>query len=1073
MDFTVTSGFEYLNLGDASEAEKQILYEILFKAPEAMQAQKSLFIQLKPHPGEIFSTVLGAVTGGGGQSSNIIISNVSGSHHHVQGHSDGVPQHYVLPSHVVVSSHEQTNGPHVSVASPPQPVMIMDQQNVSQGPQPIRNFYPTGQYVQQPGAPIHVPITAYHSHLAQHGAFVGGSFIPHHPHMAPQQYPGLSMQQIAYGGIPMSSAQPFTAPPQTEDHGQKSHEHSPNSPNAQQGNNKSGYRKTQNRPRRNDEPMQQQQAMPHNQFAQQFYQNPMTYGTVFYNPALAQTVTNVTGPPIIMPPTGQQPQPGMYQPQFQPQLYAPHPPPGDVDQQQHHHVHPTTMSMNSGPPIALPSQPQVPPASKDLPEFIPPPQQNAVNGPSTPVPQAEESTKEVPEAEFKPETDKPLDVQQSDSELIKKEDIPVVSVQIEQAETSVEQLEEPKIASSATESSELESVSVSAPEKDKTKEILTKPSSSPSPQSSPRDKPANSPRSIPKKDNPEFPQLGVNSSNITLANGPGTTAPAVGRSWASIASSRSSTVTNGPANGLVVSTPTNTKSSSISPAGGAEGDGNHTGGPQIINYVPISSSSSDIKLLTQPFYSDSAPFDPAYLSNEDDPTALSLGEFLANYNLNHHSLSLTPRGLSNQSNFCYINATLQSLIACPPFVNLFRGMSKIIGTKPCKATPIIQSVFDFVMEFEPITRYNQNNKNKKPQDAFYIGASFEPTGVRKVLGFFDGATFKVEGRQEDAEEFLSHLLNGLHDEMLKLIRWYDSKKEKQTAKTVGVPKPKTVAPPQPSLPVPVTTNGESVETFGEDEESWQVMGPKNKGSMTRKTDVSKSPISEMFVGQMSSVLNRGGGPISKTTTLQPFFTLQLDIQDDNIHSVRDALEGLSTKEEVSCTSSVNGQEIAMWKQLSLEVLPIILVVHLKRFLFDKSCTKIYKLAKKVDFSVDLEIGKDLLSVNCKNKISQTKQRLYKLFAAVYHDGEDAHKGHYIADTFHPSGGSLWGQFGWIRYDDTAVKGIPESQLNAQPPRVPYLLYYRRVDTLSQSKKVQDRERDRPNFDSRSNNDSRQ
>ena len=88
-----------------------------------------------------------------------------------------------------------------------------------------------------------------------------------------------------------------------------------------------------------------------------------------------------------------------------------------------------------------------------------------------------------------------------------------------------------------------------------------------------------------------------------------------------------------------------------------------------------------------------------------------------------------------------------------------------------------------------------------------------------------------------------------------------------------------------------------------------------------------------------------------------------DWQDENIHSVRDALEGLSTKEEVSVVSTVNGQEMAIWKQLSLEVLPVILVLHMKRFVYDKSGNKIYKLDKKVDFSVDLEIGKGTL-INC-------------------------------------------------------------------------------------------------------------
>lgn len=37
----------------------------------------------------------------------------------------------------------------------------------------------------------------------------------------------------------------------------------------------------------------------------------------------------------------------------------------------------------------------------------------------------------------------------------------------------------------------------------------------------------------------------------------------------------------------------------------------------------------------------------------------------------------------------------------------------------------------------------------------------------------------------------------------------------------------------------------------------------------------------------------------------------------------------------------------------------------------------------------------------------SKQRVYKLFAVVYHEGVEAVKGHYLTDTFH-------GQVGWIR-----------------------------------------------------------
>jgi ubiquitin carboxyl-terminal hydrolase 10 len=71
-----------------------------------------------------------------------------------------------------------------------------------------------------------------------------------------------------------------------------------------------------------------------------------------------------------------------------------------------------------------------------------------------------------------------------------------------------------------------------------------------------------------------------------------------------------------------------------------------------------------------------------------------------------------------------------------------------------------------------------------------------------------------------------------------------------------------------------------------------------------------------------------------------------------------------------------------------------------------------------------------------------KQRTYKLFAVVYHDGKEASKGHYITDVFHVGYGH------WIRYDDSIVKSVSENVvLHPQPPRVPYLLYYRRCDTF--------------------------
>lgn len=71
-----------------------------------------------------------------------------------------------------------------------------------------------------------------------------------------------------------------------------------------------------------------------------------------------------------------------------------------------------------------------------------------------------------------------------------------------------------------------------------------------------------------------------------------------------------------------------------------------------------------------------------------------------------------------------------------------------------------------------------------------------------------------------------------------------------------------------------------------------------------------------------------------------------------------------------------------------------------------------------------------------------KAKQYKLFAIVYHDGKEASKGHYLTDAYHV------GYARWLRYDDAIVKAVAEEQvLKPHGTRVPYLLFYRRSDSI--------------------------
>ena len=114
-----------------------------------------------------------------------------------------------------------------------------------------------------------------------------------------------------------------------------------------------------------------------------------------------------------------------------------------------------------------------------------------------------------------------------------------------------------------------------------------------------------------------------------------------------------------------------------------------------------------------------------------------------------------------------------------------------------------------------------------------------------------------------------------------------------------------------------------------------------------------------------------------------------------------------------------------------------MVLHLKLH-NGEDAQKIRKSQKKIDFSIDLEMPKECLTNVDRPKYS----RNYKLLAVVHHDGKEIGKGHYFTDIYH-IGTSLW-----LRCDDSKVDAISVQQLmKPQNAKIPYLLFYRRCDTL--------------------------
>ncbi|KAM4614521.1 ubiquitin carboxyl-terminal hydrolase 10 isoform 2-T2 [Discoglossus pictus] len=412
----------------------------------------------------------------------------------------------------------------------------------------------------------------------------------------------------------------------------------------------------------------------------------------------------------------------------------------------------------------------------------------------------------------------------------------------------------------------------------------------------------------------------------------------------------------------------------------------------------------------------------------EDPVAIKIAELLETVKLVHKPVSLQPRGLINKGNWCYINATLQALVACPPMYHLLKSIP--IYTKvqrPCTSTPMIDSFVRLMNEFTnmPVLTKAKQAAGEKVVRDIRPGAPFEPTYIYRLLTV-SKSSLSEKGRQEDAEEYLGFILNGLHEEMLLLK--------------------KLLFPQNDKMPIsngPDIQPGTEEDEVNQDEqegsdEEWEQVGPRNKSLVTRQADFVQTLITDIFGGHMRSVVYQQSS--KESATLQPFFTLQLDIQSEKIRTVQDALESLVARESVQGYTTKTKQEVEISRRVTLEELPPVLVLHLKRFVFEKTggCQK---LIKNIEYPVDLEISKDLLSPGVKSKIFKG-QRTYRLFAVVYHHGNSATGGHYTTDVFQI------GLNGWLRIDDQTVKVINQYQVVKQTvERTAYLLYYRRVDLL--------------------------
>lgn len=243
------------------------------------------------------------------------------------------------------------------------------------------------------------------------------------------------------------------------------------------------------------------------------------------------------------------------------------------------------------------------------------------------------------------------------------------------------------------------------------------------------------------------------------------------------------------------------------------------------------------------------------------------------------------------------------------------------------------------------------------------------------------------GKQQDAEEFLTLLLDELQTECARVIE--------------GTTKTANNVPASPVAP--------------DEDSGWTTVDSRQKSSVTQQSGLPQvtTPLTRIFHGQIRHELQVPGRKLSNTDqTLQ---TLRLHIDAPSIKDVMQALHHWNVPETIKELST---PQKAATSQAFIHSLPHVLVLHLLRF-EHLSGNSYRKDGKKVGYPLELTIPSTILSRQKRKEYSAGTAGIprYSLVAVVYHHGADMDQGHYSVDVRRQDGHS------WVRINDTKIEAI--------------------------------------------------
>ncbi|KAM4589778.1 ubiquitin carboxyl-terminal hydrolase 2a isoform 1-T2 [Fundulus diaphanus] len=378
--------------------------------------------------------------------------------------------------------------------------------------------------------------------------------------------------------------------------------------------------------------------------------------------------------------------------------------------------------------------------------------------------------------------------------------------------------------------------------------------------------------------------------------------------------------------------------------------------------------SSLLRSSTQEAFSSSSS--KAFSSSVWEPSSNGLSDTLSRSSTNSKSAQGLV-GLKNLGNTCFMNSILQCLSNTQSLRDycLHNSHRRDLNNNSRTNTALME-------EFAKLIQTMWTSTSSEA-----VSPSEFKTQIQRYAPRFVGYN------QQDAQEFLRFLLDGLHNEVNRV----------------------TVRP-----------RG-TVEDFDHlpDEE-------KGKKMWSKYLEREDSKIVDLFVGQLKSSLTCSHCGFC-STVFDPFWDLSLPIAKKGYGevSLMDCMR-LFTKEDVldgdekpTCYRCKARRRCT--KKFTLQKFPKILVLHLKRF---SEARRTSKLSTFVNFPMkDLDL-REFASENSTNAV-------YNLYAVSNHSGTTM-GGHYTAYCRNPSSGE------WYTFNDSRVTPMSSSQVRSSDA---YVLFY--------------------------------